>query len=156
MRHGIEMRARALAGIVLAALLAACGGDGSAQASHRCDLCGMRVDEGSRWRAGGRAADGRELHFDAPKCAFRRHLERGELRDLWVIEYYSQERRPARELFYVLGTDLESPMGRDLVPVAGREAAERLMRDHHGERVLAFDEVDREVVASLFAPRTAR
>jgi nitrous oxide reductase accessory protein NosL len=67
-----------------------------------------------------------------------------------VIEYYSQARRPARDLFFVIGTDLEGPMGRDLVPVAGREAADRLLREHHGERVLSFDEVTRSVAASLF------
>ena len=56
-------------------------------------------------------------------------------------------------LFYVIGSDLESPMGRDLVPVRGREEAERLRDDHHGEAVLSYDEVTSEVVEGLFTPR---
>lgn len=143
------MRLTKIAFAALAALLiTACGGESEAQ--DRCDLCGMRVGADSGWRAGGESAEGAPLAFDTPKCLFRRHHERGEVRDAWVIEYYSQQRRPARELFFVIGSDLEGPMGRDLVPVAGREAAERLMRDHHGQRVLAFDEVTREVTAALF------
>ncbi|HEY8429684.1 MAG TPA: nitrous oxide reductase accessory protein NosL [Sandaracinaceae bacterium] len=138
--------------LVLALALSAAGcAEGEAEAQSRCALCGMRVDPRSGWRAGGRSARG-ELVFDAPKCMFRMHHREG-LRDLWVIEYYSQERRPARELYYVIGTDLEGPMGRDLVPVAGRENAERLMRDHRGERVLSFDEVTAAVIDELFRPR---
>lgn len=143
--------ARALA-LTLAIVLGACAEQGSAEAQRRCDVCGMRIDSSSGWRAGGRSSSG-ELRFDTPKCLFR-HLHReGGVRDPWVIEYYAQERRPARELFYVTGTDLEGPMGRDLVPVAGREAAERLMREHHGDRVLAFGEVTEAIVESLFRPR---
>lgn len=137
--------------IVLAAgSVAGCGGESTAEAQQRCDLCGMRVDPSSGWRAGARDASGQALAFDAPKCLFRRHFERGAVSEPWVIEYYSQARRPARDLFFVIGTDLHGPMGRDLVPVAGREAADRLSREHHGERVLSFDEVTRDVVGTLF------
>ena len=136
--------------VLAAASIAGCSGESTAEAQQRCDLCGMRVDPSSGWRAGARDASGQALAFDAPKCMFRRHFERGAISEPWVIEYYSQVRRPARELFFVIGTDLQGPMGRDLVPVAGREAADRLLREHHGERVLAFDEVTREVVGTLF------
>ena len=50
----------------------------------------------------------------------------------------------------VTGTDLESPMGRDLVPVEGRENAERLRTDHGGDRVLGWAEVDARVIDPLF------
>lgn len=129
----------------------ACEGKGDAQAqSTRCDLCGMRVESESGWRAGGKNADGETLAFDTPKCLFRLHHERGGVREPWVIEYYSQARRPARELLFVLGTDLMGPMGRDLVPVAGQEAAERMKRDHGGDRILTFDDVTAEIAAALF------
>jgi nitrous oxide reductase accessory protein NosL len=137
----------------LAAALASCSGDGAAQSQpSRCDNCGMRIDPASGWRAGGVSNTGEAVAFDTPKCMFRYHHQHGGVGRPWAIEYYSQERRPAADLFYVLGTDLEGPMGRDLVPVEGREAAQRLMRDHHGERVLAFDEVSLEVIGALFRP----
>lgn len=128
-------------------VLTGCGGD-DADERVRCATCGMVVPEDSGWRAGGEG-----LAFDAPKCLFRRVHREGPVEGAWVIEYYSQERAPAGELFYVIGSDLESPMGRDLVPVRGREAAERLREDHHGESVLSFDEVTAEIVEALFTPQ---
>ncbi len=139
--------------LALSSALASCAEEGSAQAHPtRCDTCGMRIDRESGWRAGGVSNTGQEVAFDTPKCMFRYHRQHGGVGQPWVIEYYSQERRPASHLFYVLGTDLEGPMGRDLVPVEGHDAAQRLMRDHHGTRVLAFDEVSLEVIDSLFRP----
>lgn len=139
------------------ALLVACGSsepEASAQAAGRCAHCGMRVPADSTWRAGLTTQSGEALLFDAPKCMFR--ILRGErgrnARDAWVIEYYSSERRPASSLVYVLGSDVESPMGRDLVPIEGRERAQRFLQDHHGQRVLSYDEVTSAVVDELFRP----
>lgn len=132
-------------------LLAACGE--SSEQTARCATCGMIVAPESGWRAGGTSASGEELVFDAPKCLFRHRHERGEVSDAWVIEYYAQERRPAAEMRYVIGSDLESPMGRDLVPIEGEEAAERFMADHHGEGVLTYAQVSADVVSALFEPR---
>jgi copper chaperone NosL len=137
----------------VAALFGACGDEDTAQPrAARCDVCGMRIDPSSGWRAGGQTEALAEVRFDTPKCLFRYHHQRGGVREPWVIEYYTQERRPARELLYVLGSDVQGPMGRDLVPVQGREAAERFARDHQG-RVLGFDEVTAAVVDELFRPR---
>ena len=118
-----------------------CGSPGEA----RCATCGMLVAPDDGWRAG---AEG--LAFDAPKCLFRYVHRHGAPPAPWVIEYYTQARRDARATLYVLGTDLESPMGSDLVPVEGREAAERLLADHRGQRILSFDEVSAAVVDPLF------
>lgn len=142
--------------LVVAVALGCGGGEGSEahaqSAGARCAHCGMRVAADSTWRAGLTTRSGEALSFDAPKCMFR--LLRGErghgAREPWVIEYYSSERRPAAALLYVVGSDLASPMGRDLVPVEGRERAERLLRDHHGERILTFDEVTPAVIDPLF------
>lgn len=131
---------RSLHAAALALLLVACGSSDQA----RCDTCGMLVEPESGWRAGAEGSS-----FDAPKCMFRHALRHG-VEAPWAIEYYSQARHDARALLYVTGTDLESPMGRDLVPVEGREAAERLRRDHGGDRILTFDEVDGAVIDPLF------
>lgn len=136
-------------------LLSACNsqdGQASAQAAARCPNCGMRVQPDSAWRAGMTSAQGEALSFDAPKCMFRvLRGERGQgAREPWVIEYDSREQRPASSVVYVMGSDVEGPMGRDLVPIADRERAERFLRDHHGSRILTFDEVTTQVVDSLF------
>lgn len=136
------------------ALLLACarGGDARAQSGARCAHCGMRVDPGSSWRAGASAADGTALVFDTPKCMVRIVRSGRGARDPWVIEYYSAERRPAEGLFYVLGSDVLGPMGRDLVPIEGRDRAARFLADHHGQRVLAWSEIDAASIEALFRP----
>ncbi|MEZ4339795.1 MAG: nitrous oxide reductase accessory protein NosL [Sandaracinaceae bacterium] len=132
---------RLVTSLLFVLVLAACGSSDQA----RCDTCGMIVEPDSGWRAG---AEG--TAFDSPKCMFRHRLRHGDLEAPWVIEYYSQTRHDAETLFYVTGTDLESPMGRDLVPVEGRENAERLRTDHGGDRVLGWAEVDARVIDPLF------
>ena len=141
-----------LLGLLLTAI--GCGGEESSQGSRpRCGLCGMVVEPDSGWRSGGRDAEGTELSFDTPKCLLRQHRTRGPVTEPWVIEYYSQARRPADVLFYVIGSDVEGPMGRDLVPVEGRDRADGFREDHGGARVLSFEEVSGEVVDELFRPR---
>ena len=109
----------ALSLLVSAFALAACGSD-DADERVRCATCGMVVPEDSGWRAGGES-----LAFDAPKCLFRRIHREGPVEGAWVIEYYSQERAPAAELFYVIGSDLESPMGRSEERRVGKECRSR-------------------------------
>jgi nitrous oxide reductase accessory protein NosL len=152
-RNILKFAALSIASIVF--LLSACNSESghvSAQSAARCANCGMRVPSDSAWRAGLTNSEGEALSFDAPKCMFR--VLRGErghgAREPWVIEYDSRTQRPANSLMYVIGSDVEGPMGRDLVPIASRERAERFVHDHHGTRILTFDEVTAQVVDALF------
>ena len=70
------------------------------------------------------------------------------MRALRLTEYYTQAERPAEALLYVRGSDLMSPMGADLVPIEGREAAEGFARDHGGE-VLTRGQVTSAVLSAL-------
>ncbi|MGE0789405.1 MAG: nitrous oxide reductase accessory protein NosL [Sandaracinaceae bacterium] len=134
-------------GWVLVFALAACSGDAT---TPRCAGCGMLVASDSGWRAGARDASGAELAFDAPKCLFRYQLAHPGTEDAWVIEYYGQTRQRADEVLYVIGSDLEGPMGPDLVPVRDRAEAERLLTDHRGDAILEVADVDRARVDGLF------
>ena len=139
--------------IVCLLLAAACdSGERAAAQTERCDLCGMVVPEESGWNAGGVGVDAQPLHFDTPKCLFRHVHTRGAVNEPWVTEYYAQERREADALFYVLGSDVRGPMGRDLVPIEGHDAAERFRSEHEGEAVLAYDAVTAAVAEALFTP----
>lgn len=145
-------RARAfLLGVTLAvssAALVACGS--TSDERPRCAQCGMYADDAPQWAASAREPGGVTLHFDGPKCMLRYAAAAGAGRDLTltVTEYYSQTSRPAAEMLYVRGSDLRSPMGADLVPLDGREAAEAFARDHGGD-VLTFGEITPAVLAGL-------
>lgn len=151
---------RSALGTFAFACATACGGErDEAAAQHhghggggagRCALCGMRVTRGGAFSAGAREAGGAEVLFDSVKCMFRWLGQHADARDPWCTEHLSRTERPARELFYVVGTDLEGPMGADLVPLDTREHAEQIRASHHGTQVLAFDEVTSAVLDELF------
>ncbi|MFN7701841.1 MAG: nitrous oxide reductase accessory protein NosL [Deltaproteobacteria bacterium] len=119
-------------------------------AASRCALCGMRVTRGAAFSSGAREASGSEVLFDSVKCMFRWLGQHPEAREPWVTEHLSRSTRPARDVVYVVGTDLEGPMGADLVPVDTREHAEQIRVGHHGTRVLGFAEITPEVLDELF------
>lgn len=142
---------RSLVGLALALTLTAVVACSSSSEEHpRCAQCGMYADAAPQWLATARDSAGTVLQFDGPKCMLRYAAGADAARrlQLSVTEYYSQTARPADTLLYVRGSDLRSPMGRDLVPVDGRDAATDFARDHGGD-VLTFAELTPEVLAGL-------
>lgn len=125
------------------------GGHGGG-GTGRCALCGMRVTRGAAFSSGAVEASGNEVLFDSVKCMFRWLGQHTDARDPWVTEHLSRAERPARDVVYVMGTDIEGPMGADLVPVDTREHAEQIRTGHHGTQILAFAEVTSSVLDELF------
>ena len=113
------------------------------QRTRRCATCGMKIDPSSPWVAYLQTS-GEELAFDTPRCALAawranpERVRRGRFRD-----YYSQELKDADELRFVRGSDVLSPMGPDLVPVALANA-ERFARDHNGAPPQSAADIVRE------------
>lgn len=114
----------------------------------RCEVCGMFVAPYPQWVAVMAMADGRHFYFDGPKDLFiyygdlAKYLPGAtydQVADLFVTEYYTARPISAREVFFVAGSDVRGPMGMELVPVAGRGAAETFLRDHGGKKLMRFD-----------------
>ena len=147
--HGTPPRALALAALLCAT---ACDHDDAlAQPRDRCANCGMYVAEGSGFTTGATTAAGQAVVFDSPKCLFR-WLGRADgagATGAWVTEYFTRAHTPVDDVFYVLGSDVSGPMGRDLVPVAPRDRADHFAASHGG-RVLSRAEITAEVVEGLF------
>jgi nitrous oxide reductase accessory protein NosL len=49
----------------------------------------------------------------------------------------------------VIGSDTLGPMGHELVPLASEAEAREFLKDHHGRRVLRFDEVTPALLEQL-------
>ena len=116
----------------------------------RCPVCGMFVAPYSDWIATITFQDGSQLFFDGCKDLFRFYFampaegnkqSRTEIDAIYITEYYSTRLMKAEEVFFVLGSDVYGPMGKELVPVAGKESAETFKRDHQGTEILSFDQV---------------
>lgn len=116
--------------------------------TSRCEVCGMFVAPYPNWVASLEMTDGRHFYFDGPKDLFIFYdglatylpgASYDQVATLIVTEYYTVRPLPATEVFFVAGSDVRGPMGMELVPVAGREAAETFMRDHAGIKLMRFD-----------------
>lgn len=123
-----------------------------------CPVCGMFVARYPEWIATVLYGDGHADHFDGAKDLFKylfdlpkwapgRQAE--DIQTIAVTEYYGLTRIPAREAWYVIGSQVLGPMGHELVPTASLEEAEELKRDHAGQRILRFDEVTPDLPARL-------
>jgi nitrous oxide reductase accessory protein NosL len=114
----------------------------------RCEVCGMFVAPFPQWVATLEMTDGKIYYFDGPKdmFIFYRNLAKylpgssyDQVAQLFVTEYYTAQPVAATEVIFVEGSNVGGPMGVELVPVAGRAAAETFLKDHAGTKLLRFD-----------------
>jgi nitrous oxide reductase accessory protein NosL len=110
------------------------------------------------WVAGVRFADGSYAVFDGAKDLLRFWLEperhakgrtRKDIVRLLVTDYYTVQQVDARTAWFVLGSDVLGPMGHELVPFATEGGAREFARDHHGKRVLRFDDLTLALLEGL-------
>jgi nitrous oxide reductase accessory protein NosL len=152
------LRAAIAAVAVLAAPAALAADPPKPGPTDKCPVCGMFVAKYPDWVAHAELGDGTRLVFDGAKDLFKFVLEpakflpsrtRADVKAIFVTDYYALAPVEARAALFVLGSDVFGPMGRELVPFARRADAEEFLRDHHGTRVLSFDEVTADVVRAL-------
>jgi len=124
----------------------------------KCPVCGMFVAKYPDWVAQVLFKDGTSVFFDGAKDFFKYYLDfkryepkrdRSEIQAMYVTEYYSLEPIEARQAFYVTGSDVYGPMGKELIPLARESDARQFMKDHGGKRLLRFDEVTAKLVKEL-------
>lgn len=122
----------------------------------RCHVCGMFVGKYPEWITQAKLSDGRVVMFDGPKdmlVYFFNPEEYGaagaQVTDIVVKDYYTQEWIDGRKALYVTGSDVYGPMGKEFIPMSSRAAAENFLKDHHGQKIIAFDEITSEIVQGM-------
>ena len=98
----------------------------------------MKIDPTSAFRAE-LTTNGKVLAFDTPRCALTAYRAQGGA--LRVQEFYSRVWVSASDVRFVKGSDVQGPMGPDLVPVEPTKV-EKFQHDHVGGRAYALAEVD--------------
>jgi copper chaperone NosL len=162
----MKIRSSLLPGFVLLAGLATAlfGGIKPAQAGKGlvpkggCAVCGMHVPNFPDWAAVVIYKDGSQAWFDGPKdlftylLDFKRYAPRKSAADITAIQvkdYYALKHVDARKAFYVLGSEVMGPMGKELIPFATEAAARDFLRDHRGQKVLAFQDISSRTMKEL-------
>ncbi|MBU0514111.1 MAG: nitrous oxide reductase accessory protein NosL [Proteobacteria bacterium] len=94
--------------------------------------------------------DGGRYYFDGAKDLFKYLFAPGRYvrgrksvkgTAVFVTDYYSVKLIPGRRAWYVIGSDVLGPMGRELIPFKKRADALAFLKDHKGKKVLKFEEV---------------
>jgi copper chaperone NosL len=127
-------------------------------ARDKCAVCGMFVAPYPNWLGVIVYKDGGRFFFDGPKDLFTYYLapekygpagKRADIAKIYVTEYYSVTAIDGRKAYYVIGSDVRGPMGKELVPFAKKTDADGFLKDHHGRKVLSFDEITRATLNNL-------
>lgn len=126
--------------------------------ADKCPVCGMFVYKYPDWTAQAHFKDGQGFFFDGAKDMFKflenvkkyaPKKDRNDVVAIFVMEYYDLDYIPAKSAWFVVGSDVYGPMGKELIPFAKEADAKAFMKDHKGTSVLTFDQVAPEVVKKL-------
>lgn len=121
-------------------------------------MCGMFTARYSSWIAEVVFRDGTYAVFDGPKDMFRFHADvmkyaanrkQSDITAIFVTDYYSVKPIDGIKAFYVMGSDVNGPMGRELVPFENQADAREFAKDHQGIKILRFSEVTADVLRKL-------
>ena len=161
------MNSRSITGRVflLAALLfcasLACAGEtkpGKLGPGDKCPVCGMFVAKYPDFAAQIRFRDGTTAHFDGAKDMFKYYLnlsryapgrKAADIVAVFVTDYYDLTPVDGLTAYYVPGSDVYGPMGRELVPFAEEGKARDFLHDHRGKSIVRFREVTQAVLKPL-------
>jgi nitrous oxide reductase accessory protein NosL len=150
-------------GILLVFLLTSLAGAGEREPikvspTDKCPVCGMFVAKYPDWVAQILFKDGSYAVFDGAKDMFKYYfnLEKynpskkvTDIDSIYVIDYYSLALIDGFKAFYVIGSDVYGPMGKELIPNAKEDEAKEFMSDHSGTSILKFKEITSDLVKSL-------
>ncbi|MEK6583135.1 MAG: nitrous oxide reductase accessory protein NosL [Nitrospirota bacterium] len=119
----------------------------------KCGVCGMFVAKYPKWVSKIIFKDGSYAFFDGPKDMFTYYhslstynpsKKTSDILAVYVTEYYSTKFMPAAKMFFIKGSDVNGPMGDELIPVGNEKNAKEFMKDHNGKKILRFDEITKE------------
>ncbi len=116
----------------------------------KCAICGMFVAKYTDFLAQIIFKDGSYVMFDGPKDLFRYYLDMktynpskksSDIDSIYVTDYYTLTPVDGRKAYFVPGSDVNGPMGSELIPFGKEADARGFMKDHNGKAVLKFSEV---------------
>ena len=102
--------------------------------------------------------DGTYVVFDGVKdmSKYRMNLkkynpskEEKDIDSIYVTDYYNLELIDGFKAFYVGGSDVYGPMGRELIPFDKEADAREFMKDHKGNSLLKFKEITPDTIKVL-------
>ena len=133
----------------------------SAVKTDKCPVCGMFVAKYPDFLTKIIFTDGTYAVFDGAKDMFKYYFnlkkynaakELSDIASIAVTDYYEMSSIDGRAAWFVIGSDVYGPMGRELMPFAGEADAQGFLKDHSGKKILRFKEVTPAIINGLDSP----
>jgi copper chaperone NosL len=124
----------------------------------KCPVCGMFVAKYPDFVAQVIFKDGSYAVFDGAKDMFKYYFDmkkynpskaQSDIDSIYVTDYYDLTMIDGYKAFYVLGSDVFGPMGKELIPFEAEEDAKEFMIDHVGKSLLKFKEINSNTLKDL-------
>jgi len=124
----------------------------------KCPVCGMFVAKYPDFIAEVLFKDGSYAVFDGAKDMFKYYLNFKkynpsknvtDIDSIYVTDYYNLTLIDGLKAFYVVGSNVYGPMGKELIPFEKEAEAKEFMSDHSGKSLLKFKEVTPGIVKTL-------
>ncbi len=121
----------------------------------KCPVCGMFVYKYPKWSAK-MVVDKKAHFFDGVKDMMKYYIfdadfayDRKKIETMEVSDFYTLKAIPAKEAYYVVGSNIYGPMGNELIPFESEASAKNFMHDHRGKQIVRFDEINATMVLGL-------
>jgi nitrous oxide reductase accessory protein NosL len=140
------------------AAFAATPADPVPSAKDKCPVCGMFVSKYPNWVVTITFKDSTTLFFDGAKDLFTWYHNmqkyapgrtKASISTITFNDYYSLKPIDARQAYFVIGSDVNGPMGKELVPFGKTDDAQAFIKDHKGRKALRFNEVTSSILKSM-------
>jgi len=127
-------------------------------AADKCPVCGMFVSKYPDFSAQIIFKDDTYAVFDGTKDMFKYYMNPAKFTPgrkasdfdyIYVTDYYSLKPINGFTAFYVMGSDIYGPMGRELIPFEKAGDAAEFKKDHKGTSILKFGEISPTIVKGL-------
>ncbi len=127
-------------------------------AADKCPVCGMFISKYQDFLAEVIYKDGTAVFFDGAKDMFKYCLspekyhpsrKKSDIDSIYVTDYYSLDLVDAYQAYFVLGSDIYGPMGRELIPLSKQAEANEFMKDHKGTSLLTFGQITLDTLERL-------
>ncbi len=124
----------------------------------KCPVCGMFVAKYPDFLCQVVFKDGSKAFFDGAKDMFKYTLNLSkynpgkglnDIQAVFVTDYYDLVPIDGMKAYYVVGSTVYGPMGKELIPFVDEQAANEFLVDHSGSSILRYREVTLETLKSL-------
>ena len=119
--------------------------------TDKCPICGMFIHKHKNWASQILYTKNKELQhisFDGSKDLIKflknkslwsKHNFKSEnIKNILFKDYYSSEVITAKNVYFVEGSDVYGPMGKEYIPFVSKNAAEVFLKDHKAKRIISF------------------